>query len=71
MEANVRYTGRTLARLEPTSIDEICKIIIQAPSKSYNVDLLLTWLRREILDFLLPIMKIIIMQSINQYIIPV
>ena len=70
MEADIKLKGRTLAHIKPTSIDMIGEIITQAPNKSCDIDPLSALLLKNNVEFLLPIITMIINQSINQSIVP-
>ena len=70
MEEDIKCKACSSAHLEPTSIDKMSEIIMQDHNNSYNIthniDPLTTWLLEKNLDFLCPIITIIINPSINQ-----
>lgn len=70
MSSDCLFTGDVLASFDPTTEDEVRTLITSSPSKSCNLDPIPTWLLKECVGELLPIITAIINQSLLKSIVP-
>ncbi|KAJ8036699.1 hypothetical protein HOLleu_20750 [Holothuria leucospilota] len=63
MRADNIFDGHILERFVPTSEDEVRELILRAPCKSCSLDPLLTWLLKQSVDVLVPIITAILILS--------
>ena len=54
MWADIKFEGQPLTKLAPVTQDDVRDIIITPSSKSCELDLLPTYLLKEVLEYLLP-----------------
>jgi len=59
MSADIKFEEQPLTKLAPATQDEIRDIIIKPPSKSSELDPLPTYLLKEVLEYLLPLITIL------------
>lgn len=71
MSADVEFNGEPLTDLSPATQDEIREIIMKAPTKSCEIDPLPTYLLKQCLNKLLPLITAIINKSIADSKVPV
>ena len=64
------FTGTPLTAFTPATEDEVRKVINKAPSKSCELDVIPTWLLKQCLEPLLPIITAIINRSLKEGIVP-
>ena len=62
MSTDIKSEGQPLTKL--ATQDEVCDIIIMSPSKSCELDPLPTYLLKEVLEYLLPLITVIINRSL-------
>ena len=70
MRADNIFDGRHLAEFVPACSEEVREIIISSPCKSCSLDPLPTWLLKQSVDLLLPIITAIINQSLAESYVP-
>jgi hypothetical protein len=70
LSADVKFEGLQLTHFRPTSIVEIRKIIQKSPLKSCELDPLPTFLLKECIETLLPIITTIVNKSITESYVP-
>ena len=66
LQFDTAFTGTPLANFDPASNDEIKNIILNAPVKSCELDPLPTYILRQCLDPLLPLITAIVNESLTQ-----
>ena len=70
MSADIKFEGQPLTKLAPATQDEVRDIIIKSPSKSCELDPLPTYLLKEVLEYLLPLITAIINKSLVESKVP-
>ena len=70
MNADIRFDGNPLSRFIPVTLEEIRFIITEAASKSCSLDPLPTYLLKECIEQLLPIITAIMNQSLVKSTVP-
>jgi len=70
MSVDIKFEGRPLTKLPPATQDEVRDIIIKSPSKSCELDPLPTYLFKEVLEYLLPLITAIINKSLVESKVP-
>jgi len=60
MSADIKLKGQPLTKVAPATQDKVRDIIIKSPSKSCKLDPLHTHLLKEVLEYLLPLITVII-----------
>jgi len=60
MSVDIKFEGHPLTKLAPSTQDEVHDIIIKSPPKSCELDPLPTYLLKEVLEYLLPLITAII-----------
>jgi len=60
MSADIKFEGQPLTKHAPATQDEVPDIIIKSPSKSCELDPLPTYLLKEIMEYLLPLITAIL-----------
>ena len=63
-------TGQHLTRLAPASSDEIRKLLVKSPSKSYELDPMPTYLLKQCVDNVLPVITAMVNTSMNEMSVP-
>ena len=64
MSADIKFEGQPLTKLAPATQDKVRDIIIKSPSISCELDSLHTYLLKEVLEYLLPLITAIISKSL-------
>jgi len=64
MSADVKFEGQPLTKLAPATQDEVRTIIVKSASKSYELDPLPTYMLKEVLKYLLPLITAITNKSL-------
>jgi hypothetical protein len=64
MDADVEFQGTVLREFTPATQEEVRKMIMKAPNKSCELDPLPTWLLKNCIDLLLPLITAIINKSL-------
>ena len=70
MSVDIKFEGQPLTKLSPATQDEVHDIIITSPSKSCELDPLPTYLLKEVLEYLLPLITAIIDKSLVESKVP-
>ena len=70
MRADVEFKGKHLIHFTPASQDEVRKVIMKSPVKSCELDPVPTWILKECLDHVLPIITAIINKSLSESLVP-
>lgn len=70
MDADTKFQGTVLNNFPPATQEEIKKLILEAPSKSCELDPLPTWLLKKCLDQLTPVITAIINKSLATSTVP-
>ena len=65
LRADVKFTGQHLTRLAPASSDEIGKLLVKSPSKSCELDLMPTYLLKQCVNNVLPVITAMVNKSLN------
>jgi hypothetical protein len=66
MRADIKFEGELLTSFSSISSDELCKIILAAPTKSCKLDPLPTKLLKPCLDHVLPSIIDIVNKSLSE-----
>jgi len=70
MSADIKFEGQPLTIFAPATQDEVSDIIIKSPAKSCELDPLPTYLLKEVLEYLLPLITAIINKSLVESKVP-
>ena len=65
LRADVKFTGQHLTRLAPASSDEIEKLLVKSPSKSCELDPMPTYLLKQCVNNILPVITAMVNKSLN------
>ena len=71
LRADVKITGQHLTRLTPASSDEIRKLIVKSPSKSCELDPMPTYLLKQCVNNVLPVITAMVNKSLNERSVPI
>ena len=66
--ADVKYSGAPLTQFYPASCDEIRKLIMKSPSKSWDLDPLPTHILKQSIDEFVPIITAMVNKSLSEVI---
>ena len=70
LRADVKFTGQHLTRLAPASSDEIGKLLVKSPSKSCELDPMPTYLLKQYVNNVLPVITAMVNKSLNEMSVP-
>jgi hypothetical protein len=70
LRADVKFTGQHLTRLAPASSDEIKKLLVKSPSKSCELDPMPTYLLKQCVNNILPVITAMVNKSLNEMPVP-
>jgi len=71
LDCDVRFQATSLDNIHLTTQDEIRKIILKSPNKSCQLDPLPTWLLKDCIDILLPLITTLINRSLIEGMVPI
>ena len=70
LRADVKFTGQHLTRLAPASSNEIKKLLVKSPSKSCELDPMPTYLLKQYVNNVLPVITTMVNKSLNEMSVP-